>query len=400
MAAYELKYTAEEIDGILESVDEKSGVIPTVPVQDVTVGGTSVVSNGTAVIPQEVFWATYGTTTATEIDAAVAAGKEVLCIESNRICRLISFNPNGTIFFSASYSTSGAYLSLVRDTNAWSKSAPSLQGTSDKVSTISGNETNTTKYPNTKAVADALGKWGVISQTQTWSGTGTQPRTYVMSDLAYGIIPQANIDLFESAGATFNATTGYFELNGLTDISYEEMRKIYNCSIVASTHAATRSMAFATPSSDFKIRCTLYLRAMFSFTTNFSYICYGANNIEQVNIENSYLSATSALTSAFQNAYCLKKIGNGYMDYIGGANDSAFKNCYSLETVYLRKLKANMKFNESPNLSMESIAYMVSNADTNNITITLHPTAYNAAVVDTDVTAALQTKTNVTLASA
>lgn len=44
------KYTKPQT-GIPAS-DLASGVIPTVPVQDVTVGGTSVVSNGTAVIPQ------------------------------------------------------------------------------------------------------------------------------------------------------------------------------------------------------------------------------------------------------------------------------------------------------------------------------------------------------------
>ena len=70
------------------------------------------------------------------------------------------------------------------------------------------------------------GKIGVISQTQTWSGSGSNPRTYVMSNLVTGLIPQANIDLFESAGAVFNESTGYFELNGLTDISYNEMSAI------------------------------------------------------------------------------------------------------------------------------------------------------------------------------
>jgi hypothetical protein len=49
---------------------------------------------------------------------------------------------------------------------------------------------------------------------------------------------------------------------------------------------------------------------------------------------------------------------------------------------------------------MESIEYMITNAKTATITITLHATAYAAAQSDAGVQAALTAKPNVSLASA
>lgn len=127
--------------------------IPTVPVQDVTVGGTSVVSNGTAVIPQEVFVATYGTTTATEIEAAITANKAIICI----------YNGNGYVYGRSNSSyyyldrageNLNYYVRLTKSNNTWFAGSRTLESVADKVSTISGNETNTIKYPNTKAVYD------------------------------------------------------------------------------------------------------------------------------------------------------------------------------------------------------------------------------------------------------
>ncbi len=85
-------------------------------------------------------------------------------------------------------------------------------------------------------------KYGVISQTQTWASDYSG---YTMSNQVYGLIPQANIDLFVSAGAEFNDTDapivktapwgeqvqhlpGYFYLNGIGDLSYNDMLTIYS----------------------------------------------------------------------------------------------------------------------------------------------------------------------------
>ena len=253
-------------------------------------------------------------------------------------------------------------------------------------------------------------KIGVISQTQTWSGTGSNPRTYVMSVLVTGLIPQANIDLFEAAGATFNESTGYFELNGLTDISYEEMQVIYGCTIgLIPNINRDRALAGNTTPT---IRTTLPMRGVSSFASSIQYFAYGNNYLEQIVLNPMlYNSAQNNGTGAFQNCYCLKSIF-GKLRLHSTTNDaSIFLNCYSLENVSIEFLRGSLTLARSSPLSLASVVYMVENAaNTSAITITLHATAYARCQADTTQYTyggntytgiiALATAKNITIASA
>ena len=79
---------------------------------------------------------------------------------------------------------------------------------------------------------------------------------------------------------------------------------------------------------------------------------------------------------------------------------SAFHECPNLEDVSIKGINANLNLSECPNLRTSSIAYMITNAGTATLTITLAPAVYAAAVADADVQAALAAKPNVTLADA
>lgn len=82
------------------------------------------------------------------------------------------------------------------------------------------------------------------------------------------------------------------------------------------------------------------------------------------------------------------------------ANDM-FRACTKLEEVKISFLKVSLSFADSPNLNKDSILFMVKySAGTSAKTITLHPTAYAMAIADSDIQAALQEKTNVSLAQA
>ena len=67
-----------------DATNDKVTIAATVPVTDVTVDGTSVVSSGVAAIttPEKIFFATYGTTSYADIKSAYDAGKIVLCLYS------------------------------------------------------------------------------------------------------------------------------------------------------------------------------------------------------------------------------------------------------------------------------------------------------------------------------
>lgn len=224
------------------------------------------------------------------------------------------------------------------------------------------------------------GKMGIISQTQTWSGSGSNPRTYVMSNPVWGIIPQANIDLFEAAGAIFNELTGYFELNGLADISYNEIKKIYDNTIGVVPMSKDRGLNL----SGINVRTNFPMRAFLNYGIGLTYFAYANNIIEAISFENQVLTNT-ALTSFCQQCYCLRKIiGTIRASASSGSNSGTFNNCYSLESVQIYGLKLSLSFEYSSLLKLESIVYLVQNAaNTTQITIKLHPTAFARCQADT-----------------
>lgn len=367
-----------------------------------TINNESLLGSGNIVIQggggePEVFWAEYGVTTAAEIDAAVTDGKEVVCKYSERLYRLSYFDPTSSvIYFGSLYESTSQYLMLRRANNTWSAGLMVLERDSNKKTDIAANKDSNTYYPTTKAVYNALGKYGVVSQTQTWTGSPSTGYTYTMSNQVWGLIPQANIDLYESAGAVFNETTGYFELNGLVDISYEEMKAIYTNSIglVRAISSRSRSM------TNYAQRAALPLASTASFGVSLSYMLYGANMLEILTIEKTRAAAAD-MSGMCQGANKLKAINGTIIVNSTGALTNTFKNCYSLESVALEALGGAVSFAESSLLTAASVAYMINKSNTSAaaFTITLHATAYARAIADADVQAALAAHTNVTLAS-
>lgn len=241
---------------------------------------------------------------------------------------------------------------------------------------------------------------GIVSQTQTWTG-GSAGYTYTMSDPVWGYIPRSFIDLAKECGATFNAATGYFEMNGLTDVSYEEMLAIERGKGLADVFAR---LASNTMSRAVQSRAVAPLRNAGAIAA--TYLCYNSGYLENVPIDNQ-VEISGTMANCFNYCSRLKKIGditNGGKLVCSSTSafaSSAFQRCYTLEEVALSGLAANISFSQCPNLTAASVAYIINNVGgTGAITITLHATAYAAATADADVTAALAAHTNVSLASA
>ena len=81
--------------------------------------------------------------------------------------------------------------------------------------------------------------------------------------------------------------------------------------------------------------------------------------------------------------------------------ENAFKDCTSLKTINIYKLKLSISFSDTSMLTSKSVLYMINNeAATSAITITLHADVYNRCMANADILAALETHTNISLASA
>lgn len=211
-------------------------------------------------------------------------------------------------------------------------------------------------------------------------------------------------DLYISAGAKYNEATGFYELNGLTDITEEEMRVIYR---YAGTPQVKAAFAYS------RARTNLPMPGMYNGVLE-TYMFYGCSNLETVYLGHRQVAPTNFETPSVEYSgqdafYLCKKLKYIYgrlqikTSYIG----ATFGECLSLEEVRIYKLAYSTQISWSPNLSKESVLYMITNATppsgaaVGSIAITLHPTAYARLKDDADIVAALEAKEGiVTLVSA
>lgn len=223
-------------------------------------------------------------------------------------------------------------------------------------------------------------------------------------------------DLYISAGAKYNETTGYYELNGLTDITEEEMRTIYNRYLI---DIGTNNRASGWLILGDKIRTNLPCITRADIFNGMDNSIYGTNvEVLRICAASSddykrvlYIGETTAV--AHQSMPKLKKVigiwryNNENPSKYNFGYGQPFSKCPLLEEIRMGKINKSHTFAVSPNLSKESVQYMITNANppsgaaAGSIAITLHPTAYARLKDDADIVAALEAKGGiVTLVSA
>lgn len=210
-------------------------------------------------------------------------------------------------------------------------------------------------------------------------------------------------DLYISAGAKYNEATGFYELNGLTDITEEEMRVIYEKTWGWWLHLPSLN-GFGSalprtniPCPDYKIiayASNISIHSIFSVSSN-------DDNLEVVNLRALHTPTIFdeikivGFNWAFQGDRNLREV-QGIINVekakvnlnIGG----------NIETINIKNLNTNIRFYDSQRLSKESVLYMINNsAATTAITISLNKAVYDVMKDDADIIAALAEKTNITL---
>lgn len=190
--------------------------------------------------------------------------------------------------------------------------------------------------------------------------------------------PQAFIDRWNTRAGEYgcyNEATGFFELNGITDIGYEEALRIDAVSTWPACVAFGRLVAVL--ARDLKVRTVFpfYLKAQDTLQINF----FAANNtsIEVLRFVSDGTIVFTDFNFAFY--FCIKLTRIEGAIKVNGANvASAFSYCLALQEVRLHSLKWDVNFASCASLSLASIDYLITNrAGTNGITVTLHPTVYD-----------------------
>lgn len=218
---------------------------------------------------------------------------------------------------------------------------------------------------------------------------------------------QGNRALYVAAGAVYNEQTGFYELNGLTDITEEQMREIYN-----QTNHVTRQ----TDLSGMFVN-TNNIRTNYPFKIDGGYKripCYATfvrcTNMEVVAFTKSTNDVFYSSRVIYLFQYCRKLkevIGIIRMDYVDSSEkyDNMFYQCTSLVRVSLRGVKYDISFSDSPLISLESLQFLITNAaNTSAITVTVHADVYakiqDESQADWHALIASAQEKNITLATA
>lgn len=223
-------------------------------------------------------------------------------------------------------------------------------------------------------------------------------------------------DLYVSAGAVYNEATGYYELNGLTDITEEEMKVIYNRWLIdIGTNRTASGWLVLDKGERTNLPCITRAdifdsldNAITGSKVEVLRIC--AASFEDY-IRTCYVGGTMAV--AHKSMPKLKKVigiwryNNENPNVYSFDYGQPFSKCPLLEEIRMERINKSHTFAVSPNLSKESVQYMITNAKplsgaaVGSIAITLHPTAYARLKDDADIVAALEAKEGiVTLVSA
>ena len=195
---------------------------------------------------------------------------------------------------------------------------------------------------------------------------------------------QGNRALYVAAGAVYNEKTGFYELNGLTDITEEQMKVIYvqtnHMDYIENMNDVFSGLNFRT-NLGFK-----HIRRANNRTFNLKNAFRENTNLEVLKLGNSTNDNWVMKCSDMQDfvTYCsnLKEI-IGYIECPVAVN---FLRTPLLEEIRFKNIVRNFGIKDSPLISLESLQYLITNAaNTSPITVTVHADVYAKIQDETNV---------------
>lgn len=288
-------------------------------------------------------------------------------------------------------------------------------GSSDAVLYTPQTLTEEQKAQARENIGAVGGKMGVISHDITYNVDGNVVISHTITNVVNGLIPQAFIDKWKAMGGTF-IEGGYFAMNGINDLSYEDALAVDAAGILTTWTA--NSFAYFLMSQSGLITSdsaagviykkvaprTMYPLQISGIPANSGsvYFFMRFSPLEVLKAEASMNIRANTTNQYFcSNAKRLRRIENITFEIdLWTSQPTGLFNLVNIEYIQFTKLAYSMNLSSCPAFSAEAVAYMITNAGTATITITLHATAYARASADASVQAALQSKTNVSLASA
>lgn len=181
------------------------------------------------------------------------------------------------------------------------------------------------------------------------------------------------IDLWNKACTTYgkyNYETGYFELNGLTDITYEEALQIYSKKLDGGVWSGMFT------NSTLRTNLVVHFPYSPSSTISLNRCFQGCVNLKYARI----IAPTILGDMTFYNCKELETI-LGENDIAGTpVGSTCLQNCSKLKNFKFNRLRGNSYFKDCPLITIESFEYTVQKALTSSTpyNIYVHQDIYNA----------------------
>lgn len=178
----------------------------------------------------------------------------------------------------------------------------------------------------------------------------------------------------------YNPSTGFFELNGITDISYDEALKIYQYSYNPGI-LTSNNMYNILP----ELRTILPLRYPNGYS-DLDYVFTNATSLEVIGKGIGFNAMyANSYNYTFFNCEKLRLIEPKIHISLNTNTHNMFNRCYSLTYVNFSNLQSDVSLVDSPNLSFECVKGIASAANGNSyITVTVHPLIYEKLVDEAD----------------
>ena len=200
-----------------------------------------------------------------------------------------------------------------------------------------------------------------------------------------------NRKLYESYGAFYNEETGFYELNGFTDITEEEMWNIYR--YFNFNDMAMFVGKYPYDGINLKVRTNIPFQStiinsgsnsVFRITHKWSYLCSTLRYVEKIVIsrkpEDIYLCADNYIGCNYLLYGCDSLVEvEGVIDFskYEGNLTYVFTGCPKLKSFRLRGVHNTTTFKGSPCIDLDTLKYVIENATNSKaITITVAPTTY------------------------
>ena len=283
---------------------------------------------------------------------------------------LLPLNRNHDLVFVARAYSDAASVSFYTANGVW---ISSIQKSTSVATTLAKSE-----FPEAAVYVRFTCLTAEKSQCYYLNGPTQEAREGAVSEAIQAAKLALFIDQWNAACGIYgkyNADTGYFELNGLVDITYKEAVLIYanrrkvsleNFGFYAQYKGRTNLMPWV---DNGHFNYSLGMEYMFSNCTNME--------VARVNTDDRHVVTPTSMFRMF--IYCgkLRKV-LGVLNVTATTQiQQAFEGCAQLQEVQIRGLKIDLSLSDSPLLSLDSLSYLVAqSAASKPITITLHPDAF------------------------